>query len=166
LQLWLQTPQFIVVCVTHWLPQQSWPSAHAWPPQRHWPPEHISPARQRLPQAPQLLGSSSVWAQPLAQQVSPAPQMAPLQAQAPLAQASGAVHACPHAPQLALSLRVSTQSALLQQTSGKLQVPVPHGQLPVVEQLPSEQQSTFAMQPGMLPHLQVPPEQVSPGLQA
>ena len=140
-------------------------------PQVHWPALQVSPAAQVMPQPPQLFGSLSVLAQPLEQQVSPAAQMVPLQAQAPLVQVSGAVQALPQAPQLALSSLVSAQVPAFgsQQTCGKVQLtPVePHGQLlPLGEQPVAPQHSVPVAQAAPPPHWQTPPEQVSPGLQA
>jgi hypothetical protein len=144
-------PQWVTPWLTQLLPQQSCPSAHWVVPHRHWPPEQTSPAGHFVPQAPQLLGSLLVLAQPDAQQVSPAAQMTPLHAHAPPAQASGAPHALPHVPQLA-SLVFTSTHAPLQQTSGKLQDPVvPHGHEPLVEHLPLLQQSVEG------PHAEPPP---------
>lgn len=128
---------------------------------------HTSPAPQRLPQVPQLLGSFDVLAQPLAQQLSPAAQIAPRHAQAPPEQASGAVQAWPHMPQLALLVRGSTQVEP-QQTVGKLQVTPPHVHAPDSEQVPLEQQT--AVEPvqstPVEPQTHLPATQLLPGLQA
>jgi hypothetical protein len=93
LQAWLQLPQLALPSLTQLPPQQSCVAVQLLLPHRHWPPLHTSPLPQRLPQPPQLLGSFDVLAQPEAQQVSLAAQMAPLQVQAPPAQASGAAQA-------------------------------------------------------------------------
>lgn len=165
LQLWLQPPQFIALCVVQVPPQHSWPGEHGVVPHKHCPPEQTSPARQRCPHAPQLLGSLVVLAQPDGQQLSPAAQMAPLHAQAPLAQTNGVVHVWPHVPQLPLLVRVSMQ-VVPQQTSGDVQNVVPHGHCPFVEHMPFEQHSPLVPQAAVVPHLQTPATHDSPGLQA
>jgi len=131
LHTWLHAPQLVKLWLTQLPPQQSCPSLHGAVPQTHWPLEQTSPARHFLPQAPQLLGSLSVLAQPEVQHVSLAAQMVPLHAQAPSVQVSGAAQAWPQLPQFALSVLVSAQVVPPQQTVGKLHVmPPPQLQLP------------------------------------
>jgi hypothetical protein len=175
-QLWPQAPQLLklVLVSTQLEPQHDSVGAQGVVPQAQvgvplLPRMQISLAPQRAPQLPQLAGSLPRLAQPVAQQVSPVEQMMPLHLQAPPLHDSGGAHAWPQAPQSLLLLRSSAQ-ALEQQTSGKLQLPVPQGHVPVDEQLalvPLSQQTAVApVQAGMLPHLQTPATHDSPGLQA
>jgi hypothetical protein len=122
-------------------------------------------ARQRWPQAPQLFGSLPVLAQPDAQQLSVGAQMAPLQAQAPLAQASGAVQVTPHMPQLELLVCGSTQ-VVPQQICVLVQKLAPHAQPIAPAHVPSPQQAVLAAQAAPVPHLHTPATHDSPVLQA
>jgi len=75
----------------------------------HAPSEHTCPAAQAVPQLPQFAGSEFVSTQPMlpAHETRPA-----VQVQAPDWQVWLRVHACPHMPQLALSLCGSTHAPL------------------------------------------------------
>jgi len=138
---------------------------HCEVPHKHWPPEQTSLARQRWLHAPQLFGSFVVLAQPELQQVSPAEQTVPLHAQAQSAHASGVVQAWLHMPQLPLLVRGSTQ-VVPQQISVFVQKLAPHAQPLAPAHVPLPQQAVPAEQALPVPHLQTPPLQVSPGLQA
>jgi hypothetical protein len=134
----------------------------------HIPWAHVCWAAQAWPQVPQLAPSFMRLAQPESQQLSPMPQIWPMQVQAPFWHCSGAGQETPQAPQLALSPRTSTQEPATgsQHRLGAGQSMLPQGQLPVVEQTPPAQHSPPSAQAAFLPHMQVPPEQTSPGLQA
>src|SRR5689334_6083385 len=116
-----------------------------------------------VPHLPQFMVSLRRLAQVPSQQVWPMPQPMHSPSQVPLVQALPMAQAWPHLPQLAASLAVSTQ-ALPQQVCEPLQPgPVPHLQLPPLQVSEARQLFWHEPQlPGSLSRLLQPP--VKPGL--
>jgi len=105
-----------------------------------------------------------VLRQPAVQHASPGEQTAPLHVHDPPKHVSDGSHILPQRPQLPLSDDTSTH-APVQQTFGAGHGMPLQSQVPVVEQVPSGQQSGgVPVQAAPVPHLHVPPVQVSPGL--